>query len=785
MISGDDRRRAHALVAGLTLDERIRLVSGHDLWTTEAIRGIPAVMMTDGPNGLRKESGGRQSGGIGTSSPATCFPVAAALAASWDPGLVAQVGAAIGREAREQGVALLLAPGLNLKRHPYGGRSFEYFAEDPLLSGVLAAAFVEGVQSSGTGACVKHYAVNNQESDRMIVDAVVDERTLRELYLRGFEIAVQRGRPTAVMTAYNLVNGTSCSEHEELLGILRREWGFEGLTVSDWVGTNDRVASLRAGLDLEMPGGASAFDREVARAIDDGALPQADLDAAAGRVAAFALAGAATTAERPVVDADAHHGLARRAAAAGTVLLTNDGILPLPPGLERLAVIGACAQEPRFQGAGSAKVVPTRLDTLLDALREDVPMLRHERAYDPGTGRTIDGGLADARAAAARADAVVLVLGLPPGVESEARDRDDLRLPPDLDRLAEAVLAANPRTVVVLQHGSALELPWADGAAAIVAGHLGGQAGGSAVADVLLGRAEPGGRLAQSWPVHADDLPASANFPGSPRQVQYREAWRVGYRAHDVGTPARYPFGHGLSYTSFAFGAAQLEGTGTSRTVTVEVTNTGGRAGSTVVQVYLARPSSVIDRPRKELVGFARVHLEPGASATATVELDRRSFAHWDVAAKAWLVEAGPAVIELGTSSTELFASLAFDVDSTDPVAPAPGTAGPVATDAEFAALLGRPVPAPRPVLPFTRSTTVGELGATRRGAATARLLRSAVGRQAQASVDAEQDAMLEAFLSGMPLRGLVQVAGGRVSLRHLDALLRWLNLRPARRSPR
>jgi beta-glucosidase len=789
LITAQTRRRAAELVAALSVADRIRLVSGRDLWTTEAIGPVPSVRVADGPNGLRREAEPTGRGGLAGPVPATCFPVAAALAASWDPALVQEVGAAIGAEARANGVALLLAPGLNLKRHPCGGRNFEYFAEDPLLAGRLAAAFVRGVQSTGVGACVKHFAVNNQESGRMVLDAVLDERTLRELYLRGFEIAVAEGRPAAVMTAYNQVNGVHCSEHPELLGILRREWGFDGLTVSDWVGTNDRVASLAAGLDLEMPGGASAFDAEVARAVGTGRLPRHHLDAAAARVAAFALAGAQALAQAGPAEPgqqDRHHRLARRAAAAGTVLLVNNGLLPLPPGLPRLAVIGAFAEHPRFQGAGSSKVAPTRVDTLLDALREDFPLLRYERGYDPRTGRAGTARIADAAAAARQADAVVLVLGLPPGAESEAADRPDLRLPADLDALARAVLAANPRTAVVLQHGSALELPWADDAAALVAGWLGGQAAGAALADVLLGRAEPGGRLAESFPGRLADLPASANFPGGGRQVQHRERWRVGYRAHDAGAPARFPFGAGLSYTTFAFGPAQVSGAGTSWEVSVPVTNTGERPGSTVLQVYLSRPASARDRPAKELVGFARVALPPGASAPAVVALDRRSFACWDTCAGSWLVEAGPAVLALGTSSTDLFAAVELHIPSADTLSPVPACPDPLADDAAFAALLGRPAPAPRPTTPFSRSTTLPELAATRRGRLVARVLRAAARRQAGRSGDPEQDAMLDAFVAGMPLRGFVQAGDGRVPMRALDGLLRLLNAAPhgVRRPP-
>jgi beta-glucosidase len=780
----DERARAAAIVAALPLAERVALVSGRDVWSTRAVPGrAPSIMLTDGPHGVRKQLGDADHIGLAAAQPATCFPPAVTLAATWDPDLLEEVGAALGAEARAADVAVLLGPGLNLKRHPRGGRSFEYFSEDPLLSGTLAAAMVRGIQSQGVAACPKHYAVNNQEGHRMVVDAVVDERTLRELYLRGFERVVRTAAPAALMTAYNRVNGHYVGEHEHLLAdILREEWGFAGLVVSDWAGTNDRVAGLRAGLDLEMPGGAAAFDAEVLAAVAEGRLPEADLDRAAARVVAAALHWEAVRGEGPggAVDHAAHHALARRVAAAGTVLLTNDGLLPLAP-TGTIAVVGAFAEVPRYQGAGSSRVNPTRVDALLPCLREALDgtaELRWAPGYDPATGASTPALLAQAAAAAAGADAVVLVVGLPGRAETEGLDRPDCGLPADQGHLVDVVLAANPRTAVVVVSGGAAELPWADRPAAVLFAGLGGQAGGAALADVLLGRVEPAGRLAESLPDDATALAASANFPGLPRQVQYRERHLVGYRFHDTaGVPARFPFGHGLGYTTWALGSPSSHGAGTAWTITVEVTNTGPRTGSHVVQAYLHHPGALLQRPERELVAFATVTLEPGTSTSVELALDRDAFAVWDVAAHAWLVQAGRYELHLGSSCTDLPLQVTLDVASDDVLTPVPMVAGPVASDAEFAALLGGMLPEPDAVRPFTRTTTLGELAAA---GPPARAVAALLGRIAGSRVRAEDldttEEMLRASITEMPLRGFVQFSGGMLPMAALDRLLAVLN---------
>ena len=792
--SGTPRERAEAIVADLPLTDRIRLLSGRDFWNTEAVEGlVPSMMLTDGPHGLRKQAGDADHVGLNDSVPATCFPVAATLACTWDPALLEEVGAALGREARAEDVAVLLGPGLNLKRHPRGGRNFEYFSEDPYLSGTLAAALVRGIQAEGVAACPKHYAANNQETARMVIDTIIDERTLRELYLRGFEIVVGTADPATLMTSYNQVNGQFASDNEHLVGeVLRVEWGFDGLVMSDWGGTNDHVAGLGVGMDLEMPGGSGAFDADIAAAVAEGRLAEPDLNRSATRLVELALRwqDLGDAGPGPSPDFDAHHALARHAAAAGTVLLTNDGLLPLPAE-GTIAVIGAFAVDSRYQGAGSSKVNPTRIDALLDSITEQTAGLaevRYAAGYDPVTGDTTPALMAEAAAVARSADRVVLALGLPARLETEAMDRSEWAMPAGMDQLAEVVLDANPRTAVALMNGGAVDVRWADRPAALVEAYLGGQAGGSALADVLLGSVEPGGRLAESIPFDVTQLPSDQNFPGHPRQVEYRETFNVGYRFHDThDVPARFAFGHGLTYTTFSYGAPEVSGSGTDLAVAVDITNTGTRTGSEVVQVYVHDEQSTLPRPAKELAGFAKVRLEPGQTARVDVALGRRSFAVWDVAAGDWLVEAGEYEILVGASSTDLRGSVTIHIDSDDVLTPAPAPEGPVATDAEFAALLGRPIPVPRGQRPFTRTSTATDLETSRLGRRLVSAMRWGMRRQFASNDTGSMDDMVEVVLASLPLRSFVMMSPG-MSFGILDRIVATLNgdvrgvIRPGRR---
>jgi beta-glucosidase len=776
----------------LSPERQVALLSGDGFWHTEAVpeHGLPAAMLSDGPHGLRRQpDGAADQLGLTTSVPATCFPTAAALASSWDEGLVADIGTAIGREAAALGVGVVLGPGLNLKRHPLCGRSFEYFSEDPLLSGRFAAAMVTGIQATGVGACVKHFAVNNQESHRFVVDAVVDERTLRELYLAGFEHVVRSARPWAVMAAYNSVNGTSCTEHRRLLTeILRDEWGFEGLVMSDWGATGDRVAAVRAGMDLEMPGSGGVNDGVVTAAVRDGRLPADDVARSADRVVELARrcadAPGGGEAGDPQRWHSAHHALARRAAAAGTVLLTNDGLLPLRPDT-RIALIGAFAEQPRFQGTGSSRVMPTRVDSLRDELERRATSYSFEAGYDAATAAPDPAAITAAADAARAADVAVVVVGLPDSWESEGFDREDLALPPQHDDLVRAVATANPRTVVAVCGGGVVAVPWADDVAAVLACHLGGQAGGAALADVLLGDAEPSGRLAESWPVRLDDLAATAYFPGDAHQVEHREGLFVGYRhLVSAGVPARFAFGHGLGYATFEWDEIALDrdeiDAGEVPTVTVRVRNTGPRRGSDVVQVYVRDRTGLVLRPAIELAGFARVELAAGEVRTVTIPLRERAFACYDTGRAGWCVPDGAYDVVVARSSVDAVASLPVRVRGGVTEVAEPADTPPVSIrDEDWERRLGRPIPSPRPVRPYTRDSTMGEIARHPAG----RLLRAAMLRASPIDPDSADDPatrrMMERSIDELPLRAAVLFSGGRLSWPVVDGLLDVLNNRP------
>ncbi|MFU8840239.1 MAG: glycoside hydrolase family 3 C-terminal domain-containing protein [Nitriliruptoraceae bacterium] len=780
---------AERIVADLDLPTKVRLLSGADTWHLEGVAGagLAPIMVTDGPHGLRKQAEGGDQLGLAGAVPATCFPTAVTLGSSWDVDLATEVGVALGREARAEQVAVLLGPGLNLKRHPAGGRNFEYLSEDPVVAGHLAAALVRGIQSQGVGACLKHLAANHQETFRMVVDTIVDERTLRELELTAFELAVRGGRPWTVMSAYNRLNGTYCSDHHWLLTeVLREEWGFDGLVMTDWSGMNDRVAATNAGCDLEMPGSGKAFDAEVLDAVQAGRLDEAAVDRCAVRVVELLIRAGAHHDPRATYDPDAHHALARRAAAAGTVLLTNDGTLPLQAadgtGPARLALVGAFAARPRFQGAGSSQVTTTRLDDLRQALPAQLPdtEVAYAAGYDPSTGTTTDQLVADAVAAAGAAEVAVVVVGLPGSYESEGFDREHLALPAGHTRVVEAVLATGTPTVVVLQNGAPVVLPWADRAAAVVEAYLGGQAGGGALADVLTGRLEPGGRLAESFPAAVADLPAHADFAAHPKQVVHREGPLVGYRFHDTaGVAAAFPFGHGLGYTTFTLDEVEVTGGGVEREVHATVRNTGPRAGSEVVQVYLAKRDSAVWRPAQELAAFAKVHLDAGEERRLRLGLDRLAFRVYDTTTGAWVVEPGAYEVRVGRSSVELAAAVTIEVASDDQLTPGVIPAGTVPTPSEFEALLGRPVPEPDPVQPFTRNTPVADLVATPLGAQVRKALLAVGRRQVDKAVPADDEAMrrmFESVLEEAPLRAISLLAGGRPPLRWIDAMLDVLN---------
>jgi len=652
------------LLTELTLEEKASLTSGSSFWYTAPVErlGIPKIMVSDGPHGLRAQPGEGDHLGLGGSLPATCFPTASAVASTWNPDLLRRIGQALAQEARACNLSVILGPGVNMKRSPLCGRNFEYFSEDPFLAGELAVGIVNGIQSREVGTSVKHYAANNQETDRLRVDAQVDERTLREIYLPAFERVVRTEQPWTVMCSYNKVNGQSASENVWLLDtVLRGEFGFEGLVVSDWGAVYHRVPALLAGTDLEMPPAVGRSPEAVVAAVQSGEVPTEVLDARVREVLELVAKGMPVLDLDESFDADAHHTLAREAAAESVVLLKNDGVLPLPADA-KIGVVGEFARKPRFQGAGSSQVNPTHVDALLDELSAVYGEVAFAAGY--GLGETGDDAalLADAERVAASAQTVVMVIGLPGADESEGFDRTHMNLPANQLAALVTVAAANPNVVVVLVNGSTVVLgEVTPHAKALVEAWLGGQAAGGAIADVLTGRVNPSGRLAETIPHRLEDNSSHLNFPGDSQVVRYGEGLFIGYRGYDQAhRDVAFPFGFGLSYTTFTMSDLQVATRGSvsdgtlAATVTVTVTNTGTVPGAEVVQVYVADVESSVARPVRELKGFAKVFLESDASQSVSIELDQRAFSFWSTKLRRWVVEAGDFEIGVGPSSRHL-----------------------------------------------------------------------------------------------------------------------------------
>ncbi|MCD7954698.1 MAG: glycoside hydrolase family 3 C-terminal domain-containing protein [Lachnospiraceae bacterium] len=676
----------------MSLEDKIALCSGANFWETKGLTryDIPALFMCDGPHGLRKQELEQENGGSGMenppmqnrlaamggpassirrgesgqeadmlgiheSVPSTCFPAEALTACSWDPELLKQEAAAIAQEAATLHVGLVLGPGACIKRNPLCGRNFEYFSEDPYLAGKLAAGFIRGAEMKNIGACLKHFAANNQEYHRFISASQMDERTLREIYLPAFEIAVKEGRPSAVMCAYNQVDNVFCASNKRLLtDILRTEWGFDGMVVTDWGALHDRTESFLAGCDLNMPGGSGFGEDFAAAAVQEGTLPEALIDASAGRILDFMQKAAWVQRSSSEVDYEANHALAAKIAAQSIVLLKNeDNILPLAKN-SKIALIGSMAEVPRYQGAGSSHINPTRLVSLRDEMPSAVFAVGCKE--DGSTNEIL---LEEAARAAKSSDIAVICAGLPASCESEGFDRENMQMPSGHNRLIEAVVNANPNTVVVLMCGCAVETPWADQVKGILYAGLPGQAGGTAIADVLTGKVNPCGRLAETWPMRYEDCPSAVYYGEGFTHAEYREGIFVGYRYHDrAGVPVRFPFGYGLSYTSFAYSDLHVQG----NTVTVTVTNIGRFAGAEVVQMYVCPPKQALVRPVRELKGFTKIFLQPGETKKVQMSLNHRSFAVWN---DGWKIQKGKYTVSVGGLSESI------GVDGEDIPAPA------------------------------------------------------------------------------------------------------------------
>ena len=761
----------------LTLEQKCALLSGATTFGTRALpkNNIPSITLSDGPNGVRKQAGAADHLGLNPSVPATCFPTAATVACSWDPALGEQIGQAMGEEAAAQEVAVLLGPGLNTKRSPLCGRNFEYFSEDPYLSGKMAASYVRGIQSNGISACPKHFAVNSQELRRMASDSVVDERTLRELYLTGFEIVVKEAKPKTIMSSYNLINGTYANENRHLLmDILRGEWGFDGAVVTDWGGSNDHALGVQNGSTLEMPAPGGDAVRELMQAVQSGKITEADVDARLDELLTLVFdTHAAVQSHSRTFDADAHHALARRAAAESIVLLKNENdLLPLAEGA-KVAVIGDFAQTPRYQGAGSSAVNSIKVDTFLDCLKESgLASVGFAPGFDR-QGKPDAAKQAEAVALAQKAEVVLLCLGLDEIKESEGLDRGDMRLADNQIELLKAVQQANPNTVVVLSAGASLETPWLKHCRTLVYGALGGQAGAGAMLDVLTGKVNPSGKLAETWVNAYADTPAKDNFAGPGRMVQYCEGLYVGYRYYQTaGVPVAFPFGYGLSYTSFAYSNLQAASNG----VTLTVTNTGKRAGAEIVQLYVAKPWAEVFRPAQELKGFAKVQLQPGESKTVTILLDDKAFRYWNTKTDSWEVEGGSYELRVGASSTDIRLTAVVEVAGTGAPNPYAGkhlphyTSGKVQSvpDDEWATLLGRPVQQGK--VKIDRNMTLGELNHSR--SPLGWLIWLVLTALLNASYKRGKPDLNVLFQYNMPLRALAKMTSGAISMGMVDGIV-------------
>jgi beta-glucosidase len=750
-------KKIDQLLTQMTVAEKASLTSGASMWRTKPVDrlGVPSIMMTDGPHGVRKSVDGQ----FGPPVPATCYPPAVTLASTWNSELAYQVGAALGKESQAMGVQILLGPGTNIKRSPLGGRNFEYFSEDPILSGKFSSAYIEGVQSQGVGVSLKHYAVNDQEHERMTISAEVSPRALHEIYLRPFEMAVRDAQPTTLMNAYNKINGTYAANNEYLLNeVLRKQWGFEGMVITDWGAVDDRVQGIRARLHLQMPADGGMNDQKIVAAVSSGELAESELDEVVRSTLGITLMLDENKGRYESYDQDQHHQLAYQVASEGVVLLKNENnILPLGKN-EKIAVIGNFAKIPRYQGSGSSLVNPTRIDNLIDNVKA---------TFAPGynlMGKTSAGLLDEAKQVARAADKVVLVIGLTFLEESEGFDRVGYDIAPGHRQLLDAVIAANPNVIVVLQNGSPVAMPWIDRVDGVVEAYLGGQAGGSALADVLYGKVNPSGKLAETFPVRIEDNPTYIAWAGEEGKTYYNEGVFVGYRYYDKkNLEPLFPFGYGLSYTSFEFSDIRVDRTEFSEddtvTVSLSVKNTGKIAGQEVVQLYIKDQESSVRRPDKELKHFSKIFLKPGEKQNVSFQLSHRDFAFYSARHAQWIAETGDFSILVGNSSRNLPLQQEISLTVLNP---------PKQVFTKYSLikeLQGHPVG--DRIIADVVMTLVG----SRRPDEAQENLSEAARVSAM-----KRDILMKHLIADMPIKNVLQFSNGRVTEADLDNMLLELN---------
>lgn len=771
-----------AIIEKMTLEEKTAVLSGKNTWETRAVKRleIPSIALSDGPHGIRKQAGAGDHLGLNASLPATCFPTAATIANSWDEGLGEALGQALGEEAAAQGVDILLGPGLNIKRSPLCGRNFEYFSEDPYLAGKMAASYVRGIQSRGVHACPKHFAVNSQELRRMAMNAVVDERTLREIYLTGFEIAVKEGGARSIMTSYNQVNGTYANENKHLLqDILRGEWGFGGLVVTDWGGSNSHTAGVAAGSDLEMPSPGLDSARELAAAVLEGRLAEDDLDSCVDRLLEAVLTVKGEKKTPRTFDQETHHLLARRAAAESAVLLKNqEKLLPLKAGT-KVAVIGDFAVEPRYQGAGSSMVNPIQVETMERVIGDSqLSVVGISRGYERN-GDPEDILKKEAVDLAEKAEVVIYCLGLNELGEAEGLDRSHMRIPQNQIDLLETLAKVNENIVGVISAGASIEMPWERNCRAILHGYLSGQAGASAMVDILTGEVNPSGRLSETYPIKYEDTPSFRNFPSTERNAEYREGIYVGYRYYDTSmVRVQYPFGFGLSYTEFSYSDLQVDEDG----VTFTVANDGDCGGAEVTQLYIGLPEAAIFRPYKELKGFKKVFLKAGERKKVRIPFDDKTFRYWNCRTNKWETEGGNYLIMVGACVADIRLSGRLERKGTTGELPYDREQLPSyysgliqqVGEREFETLLGHPVP---------DGKWSGELGINdaicQMYYAKSRLARLAyrcLTKRKKKSEDKGKPDLNILFIYNMPFRGIAKMTGGMVSMEMVNGIVEMVN---------
>ena len=772
------------IIKQMTLEEKCYLFSGKDFWQTRSVvrLGVPNMTLSDGPHGIRKQAGEGDQLGLNPSLPATCFPTAATIANSWDPVLGEEIGRRLGEEAASQGVGVVLGPGLNVKRSPFCGRNFEYFSEDPYLAGKMAASYIRGIQTNGVSACPKHFAANSQELRRMASDSVMDERTLREIYLTGFEIAVKEGKAKSIMSSYNRINGTYANENEHLLQeILRDEWGFEGFVVSDWGGSNDHVEGVRAGSHLEMPTTGGDSDLELIDAVKSGRLSEELLDRRVDELldVILSVTHAIEPLEGKPFDVDEHHALAAKASEQSIVLLKNEeGILPLKKGT-KVAIIGEFAQKARYQGAGSSVVNPTKLDHAMDVIKDfDLDVSGFEPGY-PRSGKGDPEMQAKAVELAKKADVVLLYIGLDEISEAEGLDRSHMKLPQSQVDLLDAVAAANPNVVAIMSAGSAVEMPWLPKCKALVHGYLCGQAGASSVLKVVMGEVNPSGKLAESYPIQYEDASSAPYFPSKERTAEYRESVFVGYRYYETANvPVLFPFGFGLSYTTFEYSDLKV----TDKGATFTLKNTGKMDGAEVAQLYVSKRDGGVFRPVKELKGFQKVSLKAGESKKVTIGLDDKAFRYFNVDTNKFEVEGGEWQVMIGASVADIKLSGTLAVQGT-------GAASPYdkvklakyfnadikdISDAEFEALLGHPIPDGHWSGTLDMNDAICQLYYAKSG--LARFAYKIMTNMLNKSIEKGEPDLNITFIYNMPFRGIAKMAGGMCTMEMAEGILTIVN---------